>query len=153
MNKTCKSIYKTARLDAGLTQEQAAEFLNVGVRTLAGYERNKPIPNSDIVLDMVKVYQTNWLGYEHLRQSSELGLLLLPGINYDMPVSVLNLNKELYDLEKVKPEMFEIACNGCNKKSSWDIVSKELIGVAGAALSVLFSKNDTKEKRPSQIAV
>ncbi|MFW9881337.1 MAG: helix-turn-helix domain-containing protein [Candidatus Thorarchaeota archaeon] len=147
MSKTCKSIYKTARILAGLTQEQAVEFLNIGVRTLAGYEANKPIPNSDIVLDMVKTYNAEWLGYEHLRQSSELGNLLLPTIHFDMPLSILNLNKELYDLEKVRPKMFEIACS---EISSLESVSRELRGVAGAALSVLFSKT---EKRPSQIAV
>lgn len=147
MNKTCKSIYKTARLDAGLTQEQAAEFLNVGVRTLAGYEANKPMPNPDIVLDMVKAYDAEWLGYEHLRRSSKLGSELLPCINSDIQFSVLNLNKELYDLEKVRPKIFEIACS---EISSLESVSRELKGVAGAALSVLFSKT---EKRPSQMAV
>ena len=144
MNESCRNIYQLARNVAGLTQIEAAELLSVSLRTLGGYEALNPIPHSDIVHAMVEIYGTKWLGYEHLRLSTQLGKQVLPPINIDdIAKSVLVLQKESSDVEEVKNCMVKIACGGKIDKHEeirWDEVTKEVFEMAGAALSVVFSR-------------
>jgi transcriptional regulator with XRE-family HTH domain len=144
MNESCRNIYQLARNVAGLTQIEAAGLLNVSVRALGNYELGTTIPHGDIVADMTVVYGTRWLGYEHLRLSTELGKQVLPAINIDdIAKSVLVLQKESSDVEEVKNCMVKIACDGKidkHEEGRWDEVTKEVFEMAGAALSVVFSR-------------
>lgn len=144
MNESCRNIYQLARNVAGLTQLEAAERLNVSVRALGNYELGNTVPHGDIVADMAEVYGTRWLGYEHLRQSTKLGRQILPAINIDdIAKSVLVLQKESGDVEDVKSCMIKIACDGKidkHEEDRWDEVTKEVFEMAGAALSVVFSR-------------
>lgn len=144
MAEKCRSIYQLARIISGLTQLEASERLHVNVRTLGKYESGEIIPNPDIVANMVKVYGTQWLGYKHLRQSSELGKQILPPINIDdLAKSVLILQKETADVERIKNCMINIACDSKvenHEEHRWNQITKEIFEMAGAALSVVFSK-------------
>lgn len=144
MNESCRTIYQLARNIAGLTQLEAAERLNVSVRALGNYELGNTVPHGDIVADMAEIYGTRWLGYEHLRQSTKLGRQILPAINIDdIAKSVLVLQKESGDVEDVKSCMIKIACDGKidkHEEDRWDEVTKEVFEMAGAALSVVFSR-------------
>lgn len=144
MNESCRNIYQLARNVAGLTQLEAAEHLNVSVRALGNYELGNTVPHGDIVADMAEIYGTRWLGYEHLRQSTKLGRQILPAIDItDIAKSVLVLQKESGDVEDVKSCMIKIACDGKidkHEEDRWDQVTKEVFEMAGAALSVVFSK-------------
>lgn len=144
MNESCRNIYQLARNVAGLTQLEASERLNVSVRALGNYESGSIIPHGDIVSDMTKIYSAKWLGYEHLRLSTELGKQILPPIDIsDVAKSVLVLQKETTDVENMKSCMIEIACDGKidkHEEDRWDQVTKEVFEMAGAALSVVFSR-------------
>lgn len=144
MNRTCRNIYQLARHYAELTQLEAAELLNVSVRALGNYESGNTTPHGDIVEEMVKIYGTEWLGYEHLRQSTKLGKRILPRIDIsDIAKSVLVLQKESNDVDDVKSCMVKIACDGIihdHEEERWNEVTKEIREMAGAALSVVFSK-------------
>ncbi len=144
MKKSCKNIYQIARNSSGLTQEIAAELLAVSTRSLSDYESGNTIPHGDIVASMIKIYKTSWLGYEHLRQSSQLGRQVLPVINInDLAQSVLSLQKESIDVKKYKPCMIEIASNSKvddHQKERWQEVTKEIYEMVGAALSVVYSE-------------
>ena len=144
MHERYRSIYQLARNNARLTQEQAAELLHISVRSLADYESGATTPNGDIVNDMVDIYDANWLGYEHLRQSSKVGQRCLPAINItDLAQSVLSLQKESIDVENIKPCMIKIASNGRvddHEVERWEEVTKEILEMAGAALSVVYTR-------------
>lgn len=144
MNGRCRSIYQLARNYADFTQVVAAESLNLSVRSLIDYELGKTIPNSDVVADMARLYKARWLGYEHLRISSRLGIEILPAINVeDIAKSVLVLQKESSDVDNIKNWMVDIACDGKVDKqevNKWDQVAKEVFEMAGAALSVVYSR-------------
>lgn len=144
MHERYRSIYQLARNNAKLTQEQAAELLHISVRSLADYESGATTPNGDIVNDMVDIYDANWLGYEHLRQSSKVGQRCLPAINItDLAQSVLSLQKESIDVENIKPCMIKIASNGRvddHEVERWEEVTKEILEMAGAALSVVYTR-------------
>ena len=80
MNSHCRNYYKTSREAAGYTQEQAAEGLNISVRSLSAYENGETIPPDATVEGMVRLYQTKLLGWWHLRNTSSLERECLPEI-------------------------------------------------------------------------
>ncbi|MFW9970272.1 MAG: transcriptional regulator [Candidatus Odinarchaeota archaeon] len=151
MNKKCRSIYQLARNYADLTQEEAASLLSVGVRTLGGYEACNPIPQKDIVERMIEIYKTEWLGYMHL-SSSDLGTKYLPQVMInDFAESVLIFQDKLNDAQNLNKNIIEVAVK--KDEDTWNDVSEKLLEMAGAALTVIFSKNATTKKRPSQMVV
>lgn len=88
----CQNIYKNARKSAGMTQEKAAQLLNVSVDSLRDYEQSqRPVP-SDVASAMCDVYQAPYLAVQHLRRSSELGKRVVPEIQLkDLPEAVLSV--------------------------------------------------------------
>lgn len=80
MSKRFGIEIKRARKGAGFTQEQAAEALNVSVRTYAKYEGDEILPCDDMVAAMMQVFDNPCLGYTYLSQESEVGRLILPKI-------------------------------------------------------------------------
>lgn len=80
MSKRFGIEIKKARKDAGMTQEQAAEALNVSVRTYAKYEGGEIIPCDDMVAAMMRIFDNPCLGYTYLSQESEVGRMILPKI-------------------------------------------------------------------------
>lgn len=77
MNGDC-SIYQQARKARGLTQEAAAELLDISVRTLAGYETGERLPGDDTVERMAAVYGTPMLVYQHVRVANALAGKIIP---------------------------------------------------------------------------
>lgn len=148
MKNRCLNIYKTARRIAGLTQEQAAELLYISVRSLAEYEAGRTVPGCDVVCRMIEVYHTDWLGYEHLKQSTQVGQRYLPDIDFtDLAKSVLRLQKEVQDVHRINTEMIMVACDGVvndHEQEAWERVTKEVMEMVGAGLGVIFHQ---KEKR------
>lgn len=47
---------RAARVNAGLTQTEAAETLGISKNTLVGYEMGKVIPKVDVAQKMAKLY-------------------------------------------------------------------------------------------------
>lgn len=147
MRSECENIYKLARKSAELTQEKAAELLNVSLRSLADYEGGKTIPPDDIVCSMAKVYKTDWLGYLHLK-TSETGKRYLPDLHLvDLPRSVLYLQKQIHELQSLRDKIVDIACDGSisvEELEQWNKISKNLTSMAGACIGlVISSKKDT----------
>lgn len=143
MKGNCRNIYANARKKAGLSQEHAAELLNISVRSLADYEAGKTVPADDVVCGMIQHYKTLTLAYLHLKTSTEVGRRYLPDIYAtDLAQSVLRLHKEVDDLKLINSDMYEIACDGKvdhNENDRWNIVKKEVREIAGAALSLVFT--------------
>lgn len=51
-----KITLAAARVNAGMTQDKAAEALNISKETLSNYERGKSVPNWDMVRKIESVY-------------------------------------------------------------------------------------------------
>lgn len=146
MKTGCQNIYRTCRRIAGITQEQAADKINVSVRSLADYESGRTIPGCDVVCLMVEAYQTPELAYLHLKQNTEVGRKYLPDIYLDeLPRAVLRLQKESRDLQIVESELISIACDGVvdqHETPIWEQAKRELMELAGAALAVMFCRRE-----------
>lgn len=80
MSKKFGIEIKKSRKDAGMTQEQAAEALNVSVRTYAKYESGEILPGDDMVAGMMQVFENPCLGYAYLSKESAVGRMILPKI-------------------------------------------------------------------------
>lgn len=51
-----KISLEAARVNAGLTQKEAAKRLNVNVATVANWESGKTTPNAEIFIKLCKLY-------------------------------------------------------------------------------------------------
>lgn len=80
MSKRFGIEIKKARKDAGMTQERAAEALNVSVRTYAKYESGEILPGDDMVAGMMQVFKNTCLGYAYLSKESAVGRMIMPKI-------------------------------------------------------------------------
>ena len=67
MRDNSGNIYQTARKAAGLTQEAAAERLTVSETSLRAYEGGERVPAGDVVARMCVIYNTQFLGMQHLQ--------------------------------------------------------------------------------------
>ena len=70
-----RNIYQTARELKGLTQEAAAERLDISVDSLGAYEQDRRRPPDSTVLRMAQMYDFPYLCYQHIA-SGELGGVL-----------------------------------------------------------------------------
>lgn len=91
MQNGSSNIYQTARKAAGLTQEAAAERLALSVESLRAYETGQRLPGNDIVARMCAVYDTQFLGVQHLQLSAAL-----------LPVCIQEARPERLELATIK---------------------------------------------------
>ena len=51
---------KAARVNAGLTQKEAAEALKIGIDTIGNYERGKTFPDVPVIKRIEKLYHVTY---------------------------------------------------------------------------------------------
>lgn len=73
-----QNFYQSARITAGLTQERAAEALDISVESVRQYETDRRIPPNSVVARMSDLYNTQYLIIQHVRQADDLARSLLP---------------------------------------------------------------------------
>lgn len=77
MKKDFGLMLAEARVFAGYTQEQASEQMDITARTLGYYELNVYIPPPKQMIKMIKLYNSELIGYEWLRLNP-VGAVILP---------------------------------------------------------------------------
>lgn len=108
-----KSVYKICREQAGYTQEQAAELLHISVRMLCRYESGEAEVPNDIAYAMVRLYNDNFLGIDHLRRSSELAAQLIPAIDCcDFQTGAIRFYNLQEEMEAVGRKLLRMAEDG-----------------------------------------
>ncbi|EES49789.1 helix-turn-helix domain-containing protein [Clostridium botulinum] len=139
-----RNIYQIARESTGLTQEKASELLDVSVDSVRAYEGGKRVPPDRVVIKMIEIYNAQYLAYQHLKTSAEVGQKYLPNIEIkELPLAMLRLQKEVSDFIKLKDEMIEITCDGIiddEEKPRWAKIMKELDDVVEAIMALKFAK-------------
>ncbi|WHH58283.1 helix-turn-helix transcriptional regulator [Petroclostridium sp. X23] len=143
MRKYYGDIYKKARIDAGLTQDQAEGMLGVPIRTLSAYENGKLLPHGELVCKMIEVYGAKWLWYMHLKENDPVGKRFLPDVRLGrLSSNVLRLQKEMADVTKINPTVVEVACDdeiSEHEKNEWGSVHKEISELMGACAALLVA--------------
>ena len=99
MSKNHENRYKTSRTTAGMTQEAAAELLNVAPRTLSDYENGRVKVPDDVVAAMADIYKSPLLAWWHLKNYSVLGKYLpdvsMPQTTGDMAFQLILAQDDL----------------------------------------------------------
>lgn len=74
-----RNIYQSARELKGLTQEVAAERLDLSVESLGAYEQDRRRPPDSTVLRMAQLYDFPYLCYQHIQSGDLAGVM--PEVN------------------------------------------------------------------------
>ena len=143
MRRYCGTIYKQAREQAGLTQEQASYLLPIPVRTLSSYENGSLAPSGELVCRMIEVYDAKWLWYSHLKNNDPVGKEFLPEANLGrLSTSVLRLQKEMADVNKINDSVVTIACDDKvseHEKEEWKTIDKEVGELMSACIALMIA--------------
>lgn len=156
MSSKVLTIYRIGREEAGLTQIEAAESLEISPRQLSRFENLETIPDSTIVAKMVKVYDAEWLGYKHLKEYDDLGKLILPDVSFEhLGLETLKFFKEHSEIEDIKASIIDIVCDGIidqHEEEDWSKHERAIESLAGASLSLRYAKRKSPSERELQRA-
>ena len=149
------NIYQAARKESCLTQEQAAERLEVSETTVKAWEQGARVPDNETVARMAELYGTPWLALEHLRSAgSTLGVL--PEVTVQsLPTAAITLINRVLDFAERHRDrqLLRIAEDGIideTERPDFDDICRDLDGIVGAALQVKYTSDapDKKKERP-----
>ncbi|EGT5475433.1 TPA: helix-turn-helix transcriptional regulator [Clostridioides difficile] len=139
-----QNIYQKARENTNLTQEKASELLDISVESLRAYENDKRIPPNTVVAKMVSIYNNNLLGYEHVRRTTEAGVMFLPKLELRSLSNItLKLHKEIKDYLKKEDDFIDIVEDDVineEEEEIWDDVMQELEDIFKSILILKLSK-------------
>ena len=149
------NIYQAARKEGCLTQEQAAERMEVSETTVKAWEQGARVPDNETVARMAELYGTPWLALEHLRSAgSTLGVI--PEITVQsLPTAAITLINRVLDFAERHRDrqLLRIAEDGIideEERPDFDDICRDLDGIVGAALQVKYTSDapDKKKERP-----
>lgn len=150
------NIYQAARKESCLTQEQAAERLEVSETTVKAWEQGARIPDNETVARMAELYETPWLALEHLKQAGGV-LGVLPEVNVQsLPTAAITLINRVLDFAERHRDrqLLRIAEDGIideKERPDFDAICRDLDDIVGAALQVKYTSDappKTKKERP-----
>ena len=138
-----RNIYAAARMESGMTQESAASELFIGVSTLRAYETDGRLPQDDVVMRMIDLYDTPWLALAHMRGKCQT-LDVIPEVEVQqLPTAVIQLyNRTMAFAAKHRTEqLMQIADDGVidnTERPEFEQIADELRGIVAAALQVVY---------------
>ena len=149
------NIYQAARKEGCLTQEQAAERLDVSETTVKAWEQGARVPDNETVARMAELYATPWLSLEHLKQAGG-ALGVLPEMTVQsLPTAAITLINRVLDFAERHRDrqLLRIAEDGVideKERPDFDAIVQDLDGIVGAALQVKCTSDapDKKKERP-----
>lgn len=149
------NIYQAARKEGCLTQEQAAERLDVSETTVKAWEQGTRVPDNETVARMAERYGTPWLALEHLKQAGgALGVLPEVTVQSLSTAAITLINRVLDFAERHRDrQLLRIAEDGVideKERPDFDDICRDLDGIVGAALQVKYTSDapDKKKERP-----
>ena len=149
------NIYQAARKESCLTQEQAAERLDVSETTVKAWEQGARVPDNETVARMAELYGTPWLALEHLKQAGG-ALGVIPEVTVQsLPTAAITLINRVLDFAERHRDrqLLRIAEDGIideKERPDFDAIVQDLDGIVGAALQVKYTSDapDKKKERP-----
>lgn len=141
MNYDCRNIFKTGRENAGHTQEQAAELLDVSVKTIGNWEGyNFKSMSDDNIVKMAKLYKDNTLPLKWLTMFSPLKDFL-PDIEFqgvsDAIINVLDAHNDFDDILKLLVKVLKDKHVDQQEEKEWQQIKKISLTLAGALMSLV----------------
>lgn len=143
------NLYQRARKATRLTQEEAAERLELSVESLKRYEGGWRVPPDDVVARMVEVYDLPWLALEHSQATDRLGVL--PEVETKpLPQATITLTNRLRDAADRLAGLLRIAEDGViddTERPEFDSIVQDLRETIAAAYQVIYA-DGAKNDRP-----
>lgn len=122
--------------------------MDICVESLRAYESGRRIPPDRIVIKMIEIYNTQYLAYQHLKTSAEVGQKYLPDIIIeDLPASILKLHTEIKDYIDCEDLLMKICSDGKvseNEACDFKKICKELDDVIEAIMTFKFAKQKSE---------
>lgn len=146
MPKGSTSIYAQCRIDAGYTQEQWAELLEISVESVKAYELLLRVPPHYIVVRMVEVSGCQWLALRHLQETAGC-LEVVPRVEVkSLPMAAITLiNKILGFADRHRDkQLLQIAEDGIideTERPLFEEILGDLSALIGAAYQVRYAQN------------
>lgn len=143
---------KKARADAGLTQEQAAEAVDVSLESWKAYEYGLRVPPVAVAIRICEAMDAPWFALEHLRQvGGPLGVLPERITVQALPTAAITLINRVLDFAEHHRDrqLLRIAEDGViddTERPEFEDIVRDLDGIVGAALQVKYTS--TKKDRP-----
>lgn len=152
MQRECRNIYKAARLGAGLSQEAAAEVLDLSVESVRAYETGQTVPPNDKVLRMAEAYGSPGLRLEHARATDELGIIPQGAVPQSFELLTIQIYTNLMTFaEKHRgQQLLQIAADGVideDERPLLDEIVAELEAITAPLLALKVCEG-TKKERP-----
>ena len=147
------NMYQRARKESCLTQEQAAERMEVSETTVKAWEQGARVPDNETVAQMAELYETPWLLLEHaLTAGGALGVLPAGITIQGLPTAVLTLINRATALADDYRRLMMIAEDGVideAERPDFSEISANIQGVIAAGFQVLYAQEpDKKKERP-----
>lgn len=152
MPEAYTNIYQRARKAALLTQERAAEQLDLSVESVKAYELGGRLPPNATVARMVQIYGTPWLAMEHL-QATEAPLEVLPPVRVQgLSTATLFLIDKATALSDEYRELVRIAADGKideTEEQDFEAIKAAIRDVIQAGYQVIYTDDaGIKKNRP-----
>lgn len=153
MQPAYRNIYQIPRAAKGLTQEKAAELIDVSVESIRAYESGRVVPPTSVVLRMIEVYEYQVLALQHLKHSNDIANVLLPDFRDGTTLSeaVLSLMEAIDDFDSIVRDLRSIAKDNVideNERPRYDRALEVLQKASSAIMAVRFA--DTKKGRKEE---
>ena len=153
MDKRCPNLYQRARLSTGLTQERAAELLNLSPESLKQYEGGRRIPPDETVARMVEAYRCPWLALEHAQATDRLGVLPKAEPR-PLPMASIALRNRLQDATGRLAAIYQVIYSGAKRERPEAATSErsagEISGVGSTTVGCInYSTRSTPHARPN----
>lgn len=145
-----RNPYQRARLAAGLTQERAAELLEISPESIKAYEGGLRVPPDQTVLRMVEGYDAPELALEHASATDVLGVLGDAPVR-PLPLAAIALANRLRAASGMLASLLEIAEDGRideDERPVFNEIVEELRSIMTAARQVIYSPESAKKDRP-----
>lgn len=150
MERKYPNLYQRARLSTGMSQERAAELLELSPESLKQYEGGKTVPKDETVAKMVEVYHLPWLALEHAQATDRLGVM--PEVTpRPLPMASIALRNRLQDATGRLDALLRIAEDGViddTERPEFDSIVVELRETMAAIYQVIYSGAGIKRDRP-----
>lgn len=147
---------KRVRTEKGLTQEQAAEAVDVSLESWKAYEYGLRVPPVAVVIQICEALDAPWFALEHLRNiGAPLGVLPEHITVQALPTAAIALINCVLDFAENHRDrqLLRIAEDGViseEERPEFDTIVQDLDRIIGAALQVKFTKKDHSEAGTSK---
>lgn len=144
-----RNIYQSARELKGLTQEVAAERLDLSVESLGAYEQDRRRPPDSTVLRMAQLYDFPYLCYQHIQSGDLAGVLPQVG-HKSLECATMRLIRLIGSFAKTGrlDDLLLISEDGViaeEERPAFDCITSELGEIVSAALELTYASKGAEK--------